>query len=197
MSRFASVKLERLQYKKILTPSWRKVNISPLLKREDDELETELLEEFDDADVLQRHQLLENSEKLQWCRWDQEGAQGWRSEFSWNGNFNNDEFSSSFLLFRSTLQENLFFIREKVDHSLLPVCIFTCPINIYLRFPTRSSRRHREFQKTNTQFEMDHPASRFPKGFTSLHMFGWFFSHLILAPNNLSCIQYVLHFLKK
>ncbi|RXN31383.1 KAT8 regulatory NSL complex subunit 1 [Labeo rohita] len=43
MSLFASVKVERLLYKDILTPSWRKVNISPLLKRDEDEQEERMM----------------------------------------------------------------------------------------------------------------------------------------------------------
>ncbi|KTG00792.1 hypothetical protein cypCar_00010392 [Cyprinus carpio] len=39
MSLFASVKVERLKYKNILTPSWRKADIFPLTKREVDEQE--------------------------------------------------------------------------------------------------------------------------------------------------------------
>ncbi|XP_039505758.1 KAT8 regulatory NSL complex subunit 1-like protein isoform X2 [Pimephales promelas] len=71
MSLFNSVKVERLQYKNILTPSWRKVDISPLLEREDDDQEEEL-EEIEDEDFIQRHQSYEHREKL-WSYWDQDG----------------------------------------------------------------------------------------------------------------------------
>ncbi|XP_077071382.1 KAT8 regulatory NSL complex subunit 1-like protein isoform X1 [Siphateles boraxobius] len=72
MSLFNSVKVERLHYKNILTPSWRKVDISPLLKREKDEQE-EGLEEIEDEDFIQRHQSYERREKLRWFYWDQDG----------------------------------------------------------------------------------------------------------------------------
>lgn len=65
MSLFTSVKVERLQYKNILTPSWRKVDISPLLKREEDE-QKEVLETIEDEDFFQRHQSYERREKLHW-----------------------------------------------------------------------------------------------------------------------------------
>ncbi|XP_026127257.1 KAT8 regulatory NSL complex subunit 1-like protein [Carassius auratus] len=66
MSLFASVKVERLQYKNILTPSWRKVHISPLLKREEDEQEEGMPEAIGDEDFFQRHQNYERREKLRW-----------------------------------------------------------------------------------------------------------------------------------
>ncbi|XP_051762589.1 KAT8 regulatory NSL complex subunit 1-like protein isoform X2 [Ctenopharyngodon idella] len=71
MSLFNSVKVERLQYKNILTPSWRKVDISPLLKRDEDEQE-EGLEAIEDEDFFQRHQSYERIEKLCWSYWDQD-----------------------------------------------------------------------------------------------------------------------------
>ncbi|KAG1937662.1 hypothetical protein F2P79_018116 [Pimephales promelas] len=77
MSLFNSVKVERLQYKNILTPSWRKVDISPLLEREDDDQEEEL-EEIEDEDFIQRHQSYEHREKL-WSYWDQDGRNQIRS----------------------------------------------------------------------------------------------------------------------
>ncbi|XP_016410219.1 KAT8 regulatory NSL complex subunit 1-like protein isoform X2 [Sinocyclocheilus rhinocerous] len=72
MSLFASVKVERLQYKNILTPSWRKVDISPLLKREEDEQEEGMPEAIGDEDFFQRHQNYERREKLRWSCWDQD-----------------------------------------------------------------------------------------------------------------------------
>ncbi|XP_058644186.1 KAT8 regulatory NSL complex subunit 1-like protein isoform X2 [Onychostoma macrolepis] len=72
MSLFASVKVERLQYKNILTPSWRKVDFSPLLKREEDEQEEGMSEAIEDEDFFQRHQNYERREKLRWSCWDQD-----------------------------------------------------------------------------------------------------------------------------
>ncbi|XP_043105633.1 KAT8 regulatory NSL complex subunit 1-like protein isoform X2 [Puntigrus tetrazona] len=69
MSLFASVKVERLQYKNIFTPSWRKVDISPLLQRDEDEQEEGMSEAIGDEDFFQRHQNYEHREKLLWsCR---------------------------------------------------------------------------------------------------------------------------------
>uniref|UniRef100_A0A8C2BPW5 KAT8 regulatory NSL complex subunit 1-like n=1 Tax=Cyprinus carpio TaxID=7962 RepID=A0A8C2BPW5_CYPCA len=79
MSLFASVKVERLQYKNILTPSWRKVDISPLLKREEDEQEEGMPEAIGDEDFFQRHQNYERGEKLCWSCWDQDGRHRIRS----------------------------------------------------------------------------------------------------------------------
>ncbi|XP_073769091.1 KAT8 regulatory NSL complex subunit 1-like protein isoform X1 [Danio rerio] len=72
MSLFSSVKVEKLQYKNILTPSWRKLNISPLLKREQDKQEEKLSETIEDADFFQRHQIYERTEKLHWSCWHQD-----------------------------------------------------------------------------------------------------------------------------
>ncbi|XP_073702349.1 KAT8 regulatory NSL complex subunit 1-like protein [Garra rufa] len=69
MSLFASVKVERLQYKNILTPSWRKVDISPL---DEDEQEERMSEAIEDKDFLQRHHCYERREKLCWSYWDQD-----------------------------------------------------------------------------------------------------------------------------
>ncbi|XP_056321853.1 KAT8 regulatory NSL complex subunit 1-like protein isoform X2 [Danio aesculapii] len=72
MSLFSSVNVEKLQYKNILTPSWRKLNISPLLKREHDEQEEKLSEAIEDVDFFQRHQIYERSEKLHWSCWEED-----------------------------------------------------------------------------------------------------------------------------
>ncbi|XP_016322961.1 KAT8 regulatory NSL complex subunit 1-like protein [Sinocyclocheilus anshuiensis] len=71
-SLFSSVKVERLNYKNILTPSWRKVDILPLSKREEDEQEEGMSEAIEDEDFLQRHQSDERREKLRWSYWDQD-----------------------------------------------------------------------------------------------------------------------------
>ncbi|XP_042620074.1 KAT8 regulatory NSL complex subunit 1-like protein [Cyprinus carpio] len=60
MSLFASVKVERLKYKNILTPSWRKADIFPLTKREVDEQEEGMSEVLEDEDFFQRHQSYEH-----------------------------------------------------------------------------------------------------------------------------------------
>ncbi|XP_050976076.1 KAT8 regulatory NSL complex subunit 1-like protein isoform X2 [Labeo rohita] len=81
MSLFASVKVERLLYKDILTPSWRKVNISPLLKRDEDEQE----ERMSDEDFFQRHKSYEHREKLLGSYWDQDRRHSIRpSRKSWS-----------------------------------------------------------------------------------------------------------------
>ncbi|KAL1267571.1 hypothetical protein QQF64_032934 [Cirrhinus molitorella] len=72
MSLFTSVKLERLQYKNILTPSWRKVDILPSLKRDEDTPEERMSEAIADEDFFQRHQNYERREKLRWSNWDQD-----------------------------------------------------------------------------------------------------------------------------
>ncbi|XP_067300389.1 KAT8 regulatory NSL complex subunit 1-like protein [Pseudorasbora parva] len=79
MSLFTSVKVERLQYKNILTPSWRKVDMSSLLKREEDEQEQEGLEAIEDEDFFKRHQSYERREKLHLSYWDQDRTNRIRS----------------------------------------------------------------------------------------------------------------------
>ncbi|XP_057192915.1 KAT8 regulatory NSL complex subunit 1-like protein isoform X1 [Triplophysa rosa] len=66
MSLVSSVKVERHQYKHILTPSWRKVDIFSLLNEEEDEQDEGVLESITDEDFRQRHQSYEHKEKLRW-----------------------------------------------------------------------------------------------------------------------------------
>ncbi|CAJ1079865.1 KAT8 regulatory NSL complex subunit 1-like protein isoform X4 [Xyrichtys novacula] len=63
-------KVEKLQYKDILTPSWRVVNNSSLIKREE-EKETSVEEEEDLTDevFVRRHLALEQREKKRWSSW--------------------------------------------------------------------------------------------------------------------------------
>ncbi|XP_061082872.1 KAT8 regulatory NSL complex subunit 1-like protein [Conger conger] len=64
MSLAVSGKAEQLQYKNILTPSWRIVNTLPLEEREGGEEEEEGV--LDEAFSL-RHQAEEGRERLRWC----------------------------------------------------------------------------------------------------------------------------------
>ncbi|XP_039455488.1 KAT8 regulatory NSL complex subunit 1-like protein isoform X2 [Oreochromis aureus] len=58
-------KVEKLQYKEILIPSWRVVDIQPLM-----EMEPEKAEDLSDEVFAQRHLALEQKEKLRWSSWD-------------------------------------------------------------------------------------------------------------------------------
>ncbi|XP_051564240.1 KAT8 regulatory NSL complex subunit 1-like protein [Myxocyprinus asiaticus] len=71
VSLVASVRMERLLYKDILTPSWRNVDIPALLKREEDEQEERESEAIADEDFSQRHQRYEHREKFCWSYCDQ------------------------------------------------------------------------------------------------------------------------------
>ncbi|TNN77425.1 KAT8 regulatory NSL complex subunit 1-like protein [Liparis tanakae] len=75
-------KVEKLQYKDILTPSWRGIDTSPLVdseteKKDDDEEEKEEEKEEDEEQVedlsntvfAQRHLDVEKREKLRWSSW--------------------------------------------------------------------------------------------------------------------------------
>ncbi|KAJ8350622.1 hypothetical protein SKAU_G00257520 [Synaphobranchus kaupii] len=66
MSLAASSKVEQLQYKNILTPSWRTVDMLPLEGTEGAEDEAEVL--LDEAFSL-RHQAGERRERLRWSSW--------------------------------------------------------------------------------------------------------------------------------
>ncbi|NWI87346.1 KAL1L protein, partial [Pitta sordida] len=68
MSLVAPSKLEKLQYKEILTPSWRVVELQPLEKSGTDEEETEDLS--DEAFSL-RHTKNEKRERARWSLWEQ------------------------------------------------------------------------------------------------------------------------------
>ncbi|KAK3543981.1 hypothetical protein QTP70_032739 [Hemibagrus guttatus] len=69
MSLAASTTVEKLQYKDIPTPSWRVVELSPLLKKED-EKEINKVESLSDGVFIQRHQSYERREKLSWSSWE-------------------------------------------------------------------------------------------------------------------------------
>ncbi|XP_030643479.1 KAT8 regulatory NSL complex subunit 1-like protein [Chanos chanos] len=69
MSLAAPVKLERLQYKDILTPSWRVLDILPLEQRQDGD--TEEVELLSDDVFSKRHQECECRERLRWCSWEE------------------------------------------------------------------------------------------------------------------------------
>ncbi|XP_041807140.1 KAT8 regulatory NSL complex subunit 1-like protein isoform X2 [Chelmon rostratus] len=65
-------KVEKLQYKNILTPSWRVVDPSPLMIRDaenEEENEEGQVEDLTDEVFAQRHLGLEQREKLRWGSW--------------------------------------------------------------------------------------------------------------------------------
>ncbi|XP_072541098.1 KAT8 regulatory NSL complex subunit 1-like protein [Salminus brasiliensis] len=71
MSLAASTKVEKPQYKDILTPSWRIVDTVPLVKREEEEDEDDYeVELLSDEAFSQRHQSYEGREKLRWSPWE-------------------------------------------------------------------------------------------------------------------------------
>ncbi|XP_073711456.1 KAT8 regulatory NSL complex subunit 1-like protein [Misgurnus anguillicaudatus] len=65
MSLVSSIKVEKPQYKDILTPSWRKVDIFPLSNIKKDE-HLGKSEPITDEDFSQRHKRYERREKLRW-----------------------------------------------------------------------------------------------------------------------------------
>ncbi|KAK6315290.1 hypothetical protein J4Q44_G00148190 [Coregonus suidteri] len=67
MSLAATTKVERLQYRDIITPSWRVIDNPPLEEGEEEEEEEELL---CDETFSQRHLGCEQREKLRWTSWD-------------------------------------------------------------------------------------------------------------------------------
>ncbi|XP_076119867.1 KAT8 regulatory NSL complex subunit 1-like protein isoform X1 [Alosa pseudoharengus] len=75
MSLAAPIKVEKLQYRDILTPSWRVVETELLLKEEEEEQER-VEEEDDETESLsdelfaRRHQSYERREKLRWTTWE-------------------------------------------------------------------------------------------------------------------------------
>ncbi|KAM6461936.1 KAT8 regulatory NSL complex subunit 1-like protein isoform 1-T1 [Liasis olivaceus] len=68
MSLVAPSKLEKLQYKEILTPSWRIISLKPLEKLHEDE---EKAEELSDDVYAARHSKYEDKEKARWSLWEQ------------------------------------------------------------------------------------------------------------------------------
>ncbi|NXU08044.1 KAL1L protein, partial [Pardalotus punctatus] len=68
MSLVAPSKLEKLQYKEILTPSWRVVELQPLEKSQTDEEE---VEDLSDKAFSLRHTKYEERERARWSLWEQ------------------------------------------------------------------------------------------------------------------------------
>nr|XP_042715540.1 KAT8 regulatory NSL complex subunit 1-like protein isoform X3 [Chrysemys picta bellii] len=68
MSLVAPSKLEKLQYKEILTPSWRVVELHPLGRSHVDEEE---IEDMSDELFSSRHAKYEEREKARWSLWEQ------------------------------------------------------------------------------------------------------------------------------
>ncbi|KFV65779.1 KAT8 regulatory NSL complex subunit 1-like, partial [Dryobates pubescens] len=68
MSLVAPSKLEKLQYKEILTPSWRVVEFQPLEKSPADEEE---VEDLSDEAFSFRHAKYEERERARWSLWEQ------------------------------------------------------------------------------------------------------------------------------
>uniref|UniRef100_A0A2D4I5N0 PEHE domain-containing protein n=2 Tax=Micrurus lemniscatus lemniscatus TaxID=129467 RepID=A0A2D4I5N0_MICLE len=67
MSLIVPSKLEKLQYKEILTPSWRIVSLKPLEKLHEDE---EKAEDLSDDVYAARHSKYEDKEKARWSLWE-------------------------------------------------------------------------------------------------------------------------------
>ncbi|XP_053453760.1 KAT8 regulatory NSL complex subunit 1-like protein isoform X1 [Nycticebus coucang] len=68
MSLAAPAKLEKLQYKEILTPSWRKVILQPL---DECNLGVEEIEDLSDEVFTLRHKKYEEREQARWSLWEQ------------------------------------------------------------------------------------------------------------------------------
>ncbi|NWV83399.1 KAL1L protein, partial [Dasyornis broadbenti] len=68
MSLVAPSKLEKLQYKEILTPSWRVVELQPLEKSQTDEEE---VEDLSNRAFSLRHTKYEERERARWSLWEQ------------------------------------------------------------------------------------------------------------------------------
>ncbi|KAB5577382.1 hypothetical protein PHYPO_G00209250 [Pangasianodon hypophthalmus] len=81
MSLAASTTVEKLQYKDIPTPSWRVVELSPLVKKEVEE-DMDKVESLSDEVFIQRHQSYERSEKLCWRSWEKGRRCTHRTRFS-------------------------------------------------------------------------------------------------------------------
>ncbi|XP_058388899.1 KAT8 regulatory NSL complex subunit 1-like protein isoform X2 [Diceros bicornis minor] len=68
MSLVAPAKLEKLQYKEILTPSWRMVVLQPL---DECNLGEEEIEDLSDEVFSLRHKIYEEREQTRWSLWEQ------------------------------------------------------------------------------------------------------------------------------
>ncbi|KAM9346861.1 KAT8 regulatory NSL complex subunit 1-like protein [Symphorus nematophorus] len=68
----SGAKVEKLQYKDILTPSWRVVDVSPWMNRNAEKVEDndeEQVEDLSDEVFARRHLALEQKERLRWGSW--------------------------------------------------------------------------------------------------------------------------------
>ncbi|XP_048451791.1 KAT8 regulatory NSL complex subunit 1-like [Rhincodon typus] len=68
MSMAAAARVEKLQYKEILTPSWRIVDVEQS-KLQNCKLEDDQYEEMSDEAFLNRHSKCEEIERSRWCLW--------------------------------------------------------------------------------------------------------------------------------
>ncbi|XP_060679697.1 KAT8 regulatory NSL complex subunit 1-like [Hemiscyllium ocellatum] len=68
MSMAAAARVEKLQYKEILTPSWRIVDVEQS-KLQNCKLEEDQYEEMSDEAFLNRHSKCEEIERSRWCLW--------------------------------------------------------------------------------------------------------------------------------
>ncbi|XP_032876221.1 KAT8 regulatory NSL complex subunit 1-like isoform X2 [Amblyraja radiata] len=68
MSMAAAARVEKLQYKEILTPSWRIADIEQS-KLQNCKLEDDQYEEMSDEAFLSRHSKCEEMERSRWCLW--------------------------------------------------------------------------------------------------------------------------------
>ncbi|XP_029462007.1 KAT8 regulatory NSL complex subunit 1-like protein isoform X2 [Rhinatrema bivittatum] len=84
MSLVAPSKVEKLQYKEILTPSWRIVDLQPLRLH----VEEEELEDLSDEAFSSRHETYEHKEKARWSLWEQSR---WHRRNSRSSSRNTDE----------------------------------------------------------------------------------------------------------
>uniref|UniRef100_W5MB63 KAT8 regulatory NSL complex subunit 1 like n=1 Tax=Lepisosteus oculatus TaxID=7918 RepID=W5MB63_LEPOC len=70
MSLAATTKVEKLQYKDILTPSWRVVDTQCWEKKQGEMEEGLQIEEFSDEAISSRHMKYEEKEKARWSSWE-------------------------------------------------------------------------------------------------------------------------------
>ncbi|XP_067887636.1 KAT8 regulatory NSL complex subunit 1-like [Heterodontus francisci] len=68
MSMAAAARVEKLQYKEILTPSWRVADVEQS-KLQNCKLEDDQYEEMSDEAFLSRHSKCEEMERSRWCLW--------------------------------------------------------------------------------------------------------------------------------
>ncbi|KAM3852696.1 KAT8 regulatory NSL complex subunit 1-like protein [Vipera latastei] len=102
MSLIAPSKLEKLQYKEILTPSWRIISLKPSEKLHEDE---EKAEDLSDDVYATRHSKYEDKEKARWSLWEK--CRCPRRNRSYSRNFEEQDAS----------------LKEKQANSNLTTCI--------------------------------------------------------------------------